>query len=275
VAVVNSDNSYHPVCEARDLTAIMAVPGSELALSESTIAPHDARLLPPVPRPGKLLCLAGNYREHITESGFALPAQTDVITPQVFLKPSSCLIPHEAAIPLKKNNVAVGWEVELAVVIGREGRDIPRERTLDYVFGYTILNDISERKLNSRIENRHRREFDIFFDWLGGKWFDGFAPCGPWIVTADEVPDPHSLGIRLWVNGELRQESNTGAMMFDIPAQIEYISSITRLEPGDIIATGTPAGAGLGSGAKALGPGDDVVCEIEGIGKLRNTVAAA
>jgi 2-keto-4-pentenoate hydratase/2-oxohepta-3-ene-1,7-dioic acid hydratase in catechol pathway len=275
VAVVNSDNSYHPVCDARDLTAIMAVSGSALALSENIIPPHDARLLPPVPRPGKLLCLAGNYREHITESGFALPEQTDVITPQVFLKPSSCLIPHEAPIPLKKNNVAVGWEVELAVVMGREGRDIPRERALDYVFGYTILNDLSERKLNSRIENRHKREFDVFFDWLGGKWFDGFAPCGPWIVTADEVPDPHSLGIRLWVNGELRQESNTGAMMFDIPAQIEYISSITRLEPGDIIATGTPAGAGLGSGAKVLAPGDDVVCEIEGIGTLRNTIAAA
>jgi len=275
VAVVHNDNSYHPVSETHDLTAIMTVPRSALALEDRSIAPQSARLLAPVPRPGKLLCLAGNYREHITESGFMLPEQTDVITPQVFLKPSSCLIPHEASLALTRNNVAVGWEVELAVVIGREGRDIPRERALDHVFGYTILNDISERKLNSRIENRRKREFDIFFDWLGGKWFDGFAPCGPWIITADELPDPHSLGIRLWVNGELRQESNTGGMMFDIPAQIEYISSITRLEPGDMIATGTPAGAGLGSGAKVLAPGDDVVCEIDGIGKLRNTVTAA
>ena len=241
---------------------------------DNAVQTNAVRLLPPVPRPGKLLCLAGNYREHITESGFVAPEHDDIITPQVFLKPSSCLIADSAPIPITKNNIAVGWEVELAVVIGREGRDISRAKALDYVFGYTVLNDVSERKLNSKIENRRKREFDAFFDWLGGKWFDGFAPCGPAIVTADEVPNPHALGIRLWVNGELRQESNTGAMLFDIPAQIEYISSITRLEPGDIIATGTPAGAGLGSGAKVLKDGDEVVCEIEGIGRLRNTVRA-
>ena len=128
--------------------------------------------------------------------------------------------------------MAVGWEVELAVIIGRGGRNIRAADALDHVFGYTVLNDISERKLNSRVENRRKREADGFFDWLAGKWFDGFAPCGPWIVTADEIPDPHTLGIRLFVNGELRQESSTGAMLFDVPAQIEYISSITTSGAG-------------------------------------------
>jgi 2-keto-4-pentenoate hydratase/2-oxohepta-3-ene-1,7-dioic acid hydratase in catechol pathway len=233
------------------------------------------RVLPPVPKPGKLLCLAGNYREHIVESGYAAPEMEDVLTQQVFLKPSTCLIGDGAEIPIGANNVAVGWEVELAVVIGRGGRDIAANDALDHVFGYTILNDISERKLNSRLTNRKKRELDVFFDWLAGKWFDGFAPCGPWIVTADEIPDPHNLGIRLFVNGELRQEAITRAMIFDIPAQIEYASSITRLEPGDIISTGTPAGAGLGSGSKALKNGDEVVCEIDSIGTLRNRVREA
>lgn len=236
---------------------------------------RSMQLLPPVPNPGKLLCLAGNYREHIIESGFTAPETDDVLTQQVFLKPATCLIGDGADIPIRANNVAVGWEVELAVVIGRGGRDISARDALDHVFGYTILNDISERKLNSRIEKRKKREFDVFFDWLAGKWFDGFAPCGPWIVTADEIPNPHDLGIRLFVNEELRQQSTTGAMLFDIPAQIEYASSITRLEPGDIISTGTPAGAGLGSGSKALKDGDEVVCEIDRIGTLRNRVKAS
>ena len=259
---------------AADLRSLIGE-GEITDLKRSRPAPFDSgRLLPPISNPGKLLCLAGNYREHIIESGYAAPEATDIITPQVFLKPSTCLIADGAEIPLSANNVAVGWEVELAVVIGRGGRNIATADALDHVFGYTILNDISERKLNSRIENRRKREVDGFFDWLAGKWFDGFAPCGPWIVTADEIPDPHSLGIRLFVNGELRQESSTGAMLFDVPAQIAYISSITKLEAGDIIATGTPAGAGLGSGSKALKDGDEMLCEIDRIGSLRSRVKA-
>ena len=241
---------------------------------EPPVPMRSLPLLPPVPNPGKLLCLAGNYREHIIESGFNAPESDDIVTQQVFLKPATCLIGDGDEIPIGSNNVAVGWEVELAVVIGSGGRNIPAADALNHVFGYTILNDISERKLNSKLENRKKRELDVFFDWLAGKWFDGFAPCGPWIVTADEIPEPHNLGIRLLVNGELRQESNTGDMIFDIPALIEYASSITRLEPGDIISTGTPAGAGLGSGSKALKDGDEVVCEIDRIGTLRNRVRA-
>jgi 2-keto-4-pentenoate hydratase/2-oxohepta-3-ene-1,7-dioic acid hydratase in catechol pathway len=259
-------------------TGLLSAIGEQNFATATREAPFPLRSmpsLPPIPNPGKILCLAGNYREHIVESGFAAPETEDVITQQVFLKPSTCLIGSGTEIPIGPENVAVGWEVELAVVIGRGGRNIPASDALNHVFGYTILNDISERKLNSRLANRKKREFDAFFDWLAGKWFDGFAPCGPWIVTADEIPNPHDLGIRLWVNGELRQESNTGAMIFDIPAQIEYASSITRLEPGDILSTGTPAGAGLGSGSKILQDGDELVCEIDRIGTLRNRVKAA
>jgi 2-keto-4-pentenoate hydratase/2-oxohepta-3-ene-1,7-dioic acid hydratase in catechol pathway len=229
------------------------------------------KLYAPIRCPGKIICLAGNYREHIKESGYVAPLEADVITQQLFLKPSTCLTGDEEEIVIEHNNVTVGWETELAVVIGRRGKHIPAAEAYDYVFGYTILNDVSERRLNSRVENRRERELDKFFDWLAGKWFDTFAPCGPWLVTKDEIPDPHDLEIRLTVNGQLRQWGNTRDMIFSIPEQIAYVSSIMTLEPGDIISTGTPAGAGVG-GEMSLRDGDDLVCEIEGVGALRNTV---
>ncbi|SRR6266511_1056728 len=225
----------------------------------------------PLARPGKIICLAGNYREHIVESGYAAPQESAIITQQLFLKPSSAIIGDGDEVIIGENNHTVGWETELAVVIGKGGRNIPAESAYDHVFGYTILNDVSERRLNSRIENRTKREMDGFFDWLAGKWFDGFAPCGPWIVTADEIEDPHNLEIKLNVNGKPRQQGNTRDMIFRIPEQVAYISSIMTLEPGDIISTGTPVGAGVG-GAASLSDGDEMVCEIEGIGTLRNKV---
>jgi 2-keto-4-pentenoate hydratase/2-oxohepta-3-ene-1,7-dioic acid hydratase in catechol pathway len=231
----------------------------------------DVRLLPPLLRPGKLLCLAGNYRKHIVESGYQAPVEADLVTPQFFLKPSSTLTGPHDEVPLTTENVSVGWEVELAVVIGRPGRHIPASSAMQHVFGYTVLNDISERGLHSRMQGRRVRENDQFFDWLAGKWFDGFAPCGPWVVTADEIPDPHALGIRLWVNGALRQEGTTAEMIFRIPEIVASASSIMTLEAGDIISTGTPAGAGVG-GTATLGDGDEVVCEIDCIGRLSNRV---
>ena len=234
-----------------------------------TVRVDDVRLLPPLLRPGKLLCLAGNYRKHIAESGYAVPVEADVVTPQFFLKPSTTLSGPFDEVPLTRENVSVGWEVELAVVIGRPGRRIPASVAMEHVFGYMVLNDISERGLHSDLRHRRLRENDRFFDWLAGKWFDGFAPCGPWIVTADEIPDPHVLDIRLWVNGELRQEGSTAEMIFRIPETIEWASSIMTLEPGDIISTGTPAGAGIG-GAAVLADGDEIVCEIERVGRLVN-----
>jgi 2-keto-4-pentenoate hydratase/2-oxohepta-3-ene-1,7-dioic acid hydratase in catechol pathway len=232
----------------------------------------DVKLQAPLERPGKIICLAGNYREHITESGFVVPESDDVITQQLFIKPATAIIGNGDEIQIGKNNVRVGWETELAVVISKRGRNIPQGTALEYVFGYTILNDVSERGLNSTIHNRRKREMDRFLDWLAGKWFDTFAPCGPWIVTADEIEDPHNLEIKLTINGELRQQGNTRDMIFDIAQQISYASSIMTLEAGDIISTGTPAGAGIGGASTSLQDGDELVCEIESIGTLNNRV---
>ncbi len=233
---------------------------------------EEVTLCVPIERPGKIICLAGNYRAHITESGYIEPRQQATFTQQLFLKPSTSLTGDGGVIEFGGQNAKVGWETELAVVIGRRGKNISREDAYNYVFGYTILNDISERGLNSHIENRHLREMDRFCDWLAGKWFDGFAPCGPWIVTKDEITEPHNLEIKFYLNGELRQQGNTREMIFDIPEQIAYISSIMTLEPGDIISTGTPPGAGLGDKATSFSDGDEFVSEIEGIGALANKV---
>ena len=249
-----------------ELIRAAAANGTEL------IKLNELQLIAPLERPGKIICLAGNYREHITESGYVVPESNDVITQQLFIKPSSAIIGHEGEILIGSSNVKVGWETELAVVIGKRGRHIDTGSALDYVFGYSILNDVSERGLNSTIENRRHREMDRFLDWLAGKWFDTFAPFGPWIVTADEIADPHNLEIKLAINDTLRQHGNTRDMIFRIPEQISYASSIMTLEPGDIISTGTPAGAGLGGGSSSLQDGDLLVCEIERIGQLKNSV---
>jgi 2-keto-4-pentenoate hydratase/2-oxohepta-3-ene-1,7-dioic acid hydratase in catechol pathway len=242
-----------------------------VAGSVRTVRIDNVLLRPPLSRPGKLLCLAGNYRKHIVESGYEVPVEAGVMTPQFFLKPSTTLTGPHDDVPLTRQNVAVGWEVELAVVIGRPGRRIPASAAMEHVFGYTVLNDISERGLHSDIRDRRVRENDKFFDWLAGKWFDGFAPCGPWVVTADEIADPHALDIRLWVNGELRQEGSTAEMICRIPETIEWASSIMTLEAGDIISTGTPAGAGIG-GEAVLASGDEIVCEVDRVGRLVNRV---
>lgn len=218
----------------------------------------------------KLLALAGNYRKHVLEAGFADVDST--ITPQVFWKPSTCINAPGGIIPIRGNNVFVDWEIELAVIIGRRAKDVPAAEGMDCVFGYTIVNDISERKFNANLPGRKLREFDPFFDWLMGKWFDGHAPMGPEIVTADEIPDPHNLRIRLSLNGETMQDSSTGCMLFGVPQTIAYISAVMTLEPGDVIAMGTPEGVGMARGI-SLKPGDRLRGEIENIGVLENVVA--
>ncbi|MGH9881212.1 MAG: fumarylacetoacetate hydrolase family protein, partial [Pyrinomonadaceae bacterium] len=248
-----------------------AIIRNDHALAGARVDIKGLKLEAPLARPGKIICLAGNYRDHIVESGYAAPEESAIITQQLFLKPASAIIGDGDDIMISSQNVTVGWETELAVVIGKRGRNIQAEAAYEHVFGYTILNDVSERRLNSRIEKRSKREMDGFFDWLAGKWFDGFAPSGPWIVTADEIGDPHNLEIKLTVNGRIRQQGNTRDMIFRIPEQVAYISSIMTLEPGDIISTGTPVGAGVGGDA-SLHDGDELVCEIEGIGTLRNKV---
>ena len=267
ISLIEGGNTV--LAELNDLAR--GITGDE-SRAEGLLNVLDAEFRPPIEKPGKIVCLAGNYRAHITESGYVDPAPRSRFTQQLFLKPSTALLGDGGVIELGGQNVKVGWETELAVVIGKRGRNISEENAYDHVFGYTILNDLSERGLNSQIEDRHSREMDGFCDWLAGKWFDAFAPCGPWIVTKDEIGDPHDLEIRFYLNGELRQKGNTRDMIFTIPEQVAYISTIMTLEPGDIISTGTPAGAGLGDRSTSLADGDVIVSEIEGVGKLANKV---
>jgi 2-keto-4-pentenoate hydratase/2-oxohepta-3-ene-1,7-dioic acid hydratase in catechol pathway len=258
------------------LSAIVVyVNGDEALQREVLISPDGLRLDAPLRDVRKLLALAGNYHQHIVESGFKDVDETSRITPQVFMKPpSTCITAPGKPVLIREANVFVDWEIELAVIIGRRGRDIPRENAMEFVFGYTVLNDVSERSFNSRMADRKVREFDPFFDWLMGKWFDGFCPLGPEVLTADEIPDANALAIRLWVNGRLMQDANTSQMIFGVPQTISYISQVLTLEPGDIIAMGTPAGVGKGRGI-CLKPGDVMRGEIEGISVLETPVALA
>jgi 2,4-didehydro-3-deoxy-L-rhamnonate hydrolase len=234
----------------------------------------EVRLLAPVPNPRKVLCLAGNYREHIEEGGRARLERQDVETPRVFMKPpSTTVIGPDEPILIPPVARAIDWEGELAVVIGRRAKGVRADQARRYVAGYTIMNDVSERQLRIR-ERTASRPRDEWFDWLNGKWLDTFAPQGPWLVTADQIADPQALAISTYVNGERRQHSSTAQMLCPIDAVIEYISAIVALEPGDIISTGTVAGVGATTGT-FLRPGDRVEIEITGIGVLRNRVAAS
>lgn len=232
----------------------------------------QAKLLPPVERPGKILCLAGNYEAHRAEGGRAqADADTRKRTPQVFLKPTSNTIRGQSdPIQIGRNAHFVDYEGELAIIIGKRGKYIKAEDALEYVAGVTCFNDVSERQTHLR-DNPDEKSWDNFFDWLNGKWFDSFAPMGPCAVPLSDTPGWDKLRLLTWVNGEVVQETITGEMTFSVPQQIEFISQMVTLEPGDIIATGTPAGVGKARGV-ALKPGDVVEVEIEGIGTLRNPV---
>ena len=240
----------------------------------TTFALSKVRLQAPVPCPRKVLCLARNYQDHIEEGGRARMQIQDKETPRIFMKPpSSTVIGPGGRILIPPVARAVDWEGELAVVIGRRAKGVKAKDALRYVAGYTIMNDVSERKL--RIKKRtDSRPQDDWFDWLNGKWLDTFAPHGPWIVTRDEIPDPHTLDISTFVNGERKQHNNTGQMLYPIHKIIEYISTIITLEPGDLISTGTVSGVGATTGT-FMKPGDKVEIEISKIGVLRNVVAAS
>lgn len=231
------------------------------------------RLTAPIMYPPNLFALAGNYREHIEEGGGKMAPQ-DRQTPRIFMKPASTTVigPGE---PIRIPPVAraIDWEGELAVVIGRRAKGVEASSALEYVAGYTILNDVSERQLQIRPRTESRPR-DRFFDWLNGKWFDTSAPMGPWIVTADEIPDPHDLQISTHVNGERRQYCGTGQMIFPVGDVIEYLSAFVTLQPGDVISTGTVAGVGVAS-STFLAPGDTVKVGITGIGELENPVVAS
>jgi 2-keto-4-pentenoate hydratase/2-oxohepta-3-ene-1,7-dioic acid hydratase in catechol pathway len=218
------------------------------------------RLLAPIPRPRKnLFCTGHNYAKHVAESGSSIPEH-----PVWFTKPPTTVIGPLAPVVHHRATRALDYEVELAVVIGKRGREIPQEKALDYVFGYTIMNDVTARDVQ-----RQRGQ------WFKGKAMDTFAPLGPWIVHRSAIPDPQRLTVRSRVNGHLRQESSTADMIFPVATLIADLSRGVTLEPGDIIATGTPAGVGMGMKPQTwLQPGDLVEVEVDAIGVLSNLVVA-
>lgn len=226
----------------------------------------DPEHLAPPLRPGRFFCAAANYTEHAKEMGTVLADKAES-NPYIFMKPDTALIGHNDTVIIPNASSQVDWEIELAAVIGHEARHLSIEEALDCVAGYTVINDISARDLNVR------DDFPFKMDWFQGKCFDTFAPLGPWLVPSSCISDPHDLKMQLSVNDEVMQDSTTSAMIFDTREQIAYLTSILTLKPGDVIATGTPTGVGMGRGI-FLEPGDVMEATIESIGTLRNPVAA-
>jgi len=223
--------------------------------------PATATLLAPVHDPRKIVCIGLNYRDHAVETGAEIPAE-----PILFSKYPTTLVGHGANILLPAESTQVDYEAELVVVIGRGGRRIKREHAMEHVAGYAVGHDVSARDWQLNKPGKQ---------WMSGKTFDTFAPVGPVLVTPDEVPDPHALGIRLRLNGQTMQDSSTSQLIFRVDEVIAYLSQIFTLEPGDLIFTGTPPGVGMSRKPPVwLKPGDVVEVEIDGLGTLRNPVVA-
>ncbi|MFG1700253.1 fumarylacetoacetate hydrolase family protein [Nonomuraea sp. NPDC049309] len=216
----------------------------------------------PIARPGKIVCIGLNFSDHAAESGAAVPAE-----PVVFMKASNTMVGPYDEVLVPRGSVKTDWEVELAIVIGRKARYLgSREEALEVIAGYAISNDVSEREF----------QLERGGQWDKGKSCETFNPLGPWLVTADEVGDPQDLAMRLWVNGELRQDGNTKNMIFDVAEIVRYLSGFMVLEPGDVINTGTPAGVAMGRPDQPyLRAGDVMELEIEGLGRQRQTVGQA
>ncbi len=231
------------------------------ALQTRTVGhdPANVKVLAPVPDPRKIICIGLNYLDHAIESGVPAPSE-----PIMFSKYATTLIGHGDSIVLPAASQEVDYEAELVVVIGKGGRYISRERAFEHVGGYAVGHDVSARDWQLNKPGKQ---------WMAGKTFDTFAPIGPELVTPDEVPDPHNLGIRLRLNGETMQNSSTSQLIFKVDELIAYLSGVFTLEPGDLIFTGTPPGVGMARKPPVwLKPGDVVEVEIDGLGVLRNTV---
>ncbi len=236
---------------------LQAGEGTALAAAGQGSPVGTVRLLAPIPRPAKnVFCVGRNYVAHAAERGAEPPG-----SPVFFTKPPTAVIGPDAEILADGLTQQLDFEVELALVIGTEGKNIRPEDAFNHIFGYTVLNDVTARDL----QKTHQQ-------WFKGKSLDTFCPLGPAIVTAEAFPDPHAVDIRMRVNGEVRQASNTRKMIFDIPTLVSVLSRGMTLWPGDIIATGTPEGVGAADG-RYLKPGDLLEAEVEGIGVLRNRVA--
>jgi 2-keto-4-pentenoate hydratase/2-oxohepta-3-ene-1,7-dioic acid hydratase in catechol pathway len=214
---------------------------------------------PCIANAGKIICIGLNYRRHVEESGMAIPT-----LPVLFSKFSNTIAAPGEQIVLPANAVEYDYEAELGVVIGKQAKNVSEQDALKYVLGYCNINDLSARDLQMRTSQ-----------WLLGKTLDKFSPIGPYLVTADEVGDPQALGIRCWVNRDLRQNSSTSDMIFSVAYLVSYISQYMTLEPGDVISTGTPEGVVLGMKEKHwIKPGDEVTIEITGLGRLTNPMVA-
>ncbi|HEX5939660.1 MAG TPA: fumarylacetoacetate hydrolase family protein [Dehalococcoidia bacterium] len=259
-----------------DEVAVLSVP-SVYALIERGVDPaefasgsdfklSEVELLAPI-RPRKnVFCVGLNYLDHIAEGNRTFGREVkDQEAPVFFTKPPTAIVgPFEDVLLHTAVSTQLDWEVELGVVIGRAGRNISREDALDYVFGYTVVNDVTSRD----VQSRHKQ-------WFRGKGLDGSCPIGPWIVTVDELPDPQKVNITCRVNGIEKQSANTAQMIFDVRTIIEELSQGLTLEPGDVIATGTPSGVGFArTPPEWLADGDVMESEIEGIGTIRNRVRA-
>lgn len=228
-----------------------------IACKRSRLPLAEVTLLPPIPKPAKYLAIGLNYPEHISEIGFVRPEY-----PLFFNKQTSCIIAHGQAIHLPKVSQKLDYEGELAIVIGKRCRHVPVEKAHQVIGGFTIANDVSVRDWQMRSPT-----------WTLGKSFDTHGPLGPWLVTTDEIPDPHHLTLKTWVNDELRQHANTSQMLFNCYEMIAYLTTVMTLEPGDVIATGTPSGVGVKMQPRGyLQAGQTVTIEIEGLGKLSNPV---
>jgi acylpyruvate hydrolase len=223
------------------------------------IPEEDVTLLAPIPRPGKVLCVGHNYKGHIGIGRSELPE-----VPNIFCKTANTIVGPDEPILLPRLTAQLDYEAELAVVIGRSGRHIPETEALDHVAGYTAFNDVSARDIQKRTSQ-----------WMLGKSFDTFGPLGPALVTVDEIPDPHCLDLELTVNGVTKQRANTRDLIFSVPFLVSCLSAVMTLEPGDVIATGTPAKLPEAADPQVfLQPGDVVCVTIEKIGSLCNPVVA-
>jgi 2-keto-4-pentenoate hydratase/2-oxohepta-3-ene-1,7-dioic acid hydratase in catechol pathway len=219
----------------------------------------EVKLLAPIARPPKIVCVGLNYLDHAREANLEVPA-----VPTIFSKFSTSITGPGAPVVLPGSSTRPDYEAELAFIVGRGGRRIPGSRWREHVFGYTCFNDVSARDFQMATTQ-----------WVIGKSFDTFAPMGPCIVTGDEIPDPHALDISLTLNGETMQSSNTRNLIFKIPDLIEHLSAVFTLEPGDVVSTGTPGGVGFArTPPRYLRPGDEVAVRIESIGELRNPLVA-
>jgi 2,4-didehydro-3-deoxy-L-rhamnonate hydrolase len=238
----------------RDLAAYLATGET---IEAPAVALRSVHLLAPIPRPGKVICIGLNYRDHAEESGLPLPE-----VPILFPKFANSVIGPGAPIVLPPETAEPDYEAELGIVIGRTAHRVDTADALSYVAGYTCMNDVSARDLQNRTSQ-----------WMLGKAIDTFLPCGPWLVTAEEIPDPQALAIRLRLNGRELQSSTTGQMVFGVAELVASISRTMTLDPGDLIATGTPPGVGFARTPPVwLSDGDEVEVEIEGVGVLANPV---